>query len=103
MMIQLLPLQSDFYTKKIIKKVISANKALAELNGISQKIPNQNILINSLTLQEAKDSSEIESIVTTHDELYKSQVDKKFFSKNAKEVEHYREALLYGFYQVKEK
>jgi filamentation induced by cAMP protein fic len=52
-------------------------------------------LINSLSLQEAKDSSEVENIITTHDELYKSQVDKHFSSKEAKEVENYREALLF--------
>ena len=52
-------------------------------------------MINSLSLQEAKDSSEVENIITTHDELYKSQVDKDFSSKEAKEVENYREALLF--------
>ena len=100
-MLQKLPLNKDFYNKKIIKKVISANKSLAELNWLSQKIPNQNILINSLSLQEAKDSSEIENIVTTHDELYKSQIDKNFISIQAKEVENYREALIYWFDTVK--
>jgi len=100
-MITKLPLNKDFYNKEIIKKVISANKALAELNWLSQKIPNQNILINSLSLQEAKDSSEIENIITTHDELYKSQVDKSFISSQTKEVSNYKEALLYWFEKVK--
>jgi Fic family protein len=62
---------------------------------LSQKIPNQNILINSLSLQEAKDSSEIENIITTHDELYKAQVDKSFISNQTKEVVNYKDALLY--------
>lgn len=96
-----LPLKYNFFTPEIIKKVISANKALAELNWLSQKIPNQNILINSLSLQEAKDSSEIENIITTHDELYKSQVDKTFFSNATKEVVNYKEALLFWFKKVK--
>lgn len=99
--IQKLPLNINFLDKKIIKKTILANRALAELNWVAEKIPNQNILINSLSLQEAKDSSEVENIITTHDELYKAQVDKNFSSKEAKEVENYREALLYGFNQVK--
>jgi Fic family protein len=59
-------------------------------------------LINSLSLQEAKDSSEIENIITTHDELYKAQVDNSFISNEAKEVSNYKEALLYGFYKVKD-
>jgi Fic family protein len=97
-----LPFNFDFYKKDIIKKVISANRALAQLNGVSQKIPNQNILINSLSLQEAKDSSEIENIVTTHDELYRSQVDKAFISTQTKEVQDYRKALISGYNLVKE-
>lgn len=100
-MITKLPLNKDFYNKEVVKKVISANKALAELNWLSQKIPNQNILINSLSLQEAKDSSEIENIITTHDELYKSQVDKSFISIQTKEVSNYKEALLFWFEKVK--
>ena len=58
-------------------------------------------MINSLSLQESKDSSEIENIVTTHDELYRAQADKNYFSKETKEVENYNEALLYGFRSVK--
>ena len=64
-----LPLAHQVETKKVLKKTISANRALAKLNGVAKIIPNQNILINSLVLQEAKDSSEIENIITTHDEL----------------------------------
>ncbi len=72
-----LPLKKDIETKEVLKKSISANKALASLNGIAKIIPNQNILINSLILQEAKDSSKIENIITTHDELYLADVNKK--------------------------
>ncbi|UFX82744.1 Fic family protein [Candidatus Absconditicoccus praedator] len=96
-----LPLNYNFLKPKIIKKVIEAHKALAELNGLSQKIPNQNILINSLSLQEAKDSSEVENIITTHDELYKASIDKSFISSQTKEVINYKEALLFGFNKVK--
>ena len=72
---QKLPLKIDLETKEILKKVISANRELAMLNGISKIIPNQNILINSLVLQEAKDSSAIENIITTHDEVYQGAID----------------------------
>jgi len=99
-MITKLPLKYNFFTPEIMKKVVSANNALAELKGVCQKIPNQNILINSLSLQEAKDSSWIENIITTHDELYRAKIDNTFLSKEAKEVESYNEALLYSFYEV---
>ena len=72
--LQKLPFEKDIETKEILKKSIVANRALATLNGIAKTIPNQNIILNSLILQEAKDSSEIENIITTHDELYKSNI-----------------------------
>ena len=81
-----LPLPHDVESKAILKKSISANRALAELNGIAKIIPNRNILINSLALQEAKDSSEIENIITTHDELYRADLDIKQMTKETKEV-----------------
>jgi Fic family protein len=60
-----------FETLAILKKLASSSRQLAELKGIAATIPNQGILINTVGLQEAKDSSEIENIVTTHDELFK--------------------------------
>jgi len=102
MQIKKLPLQVDIETKQILKKTISANRALANLNGVANTIPNQNIIINSLVLQEAKDSSEIENIITTHDELYKSAVDTSSISQATKEVNSYAKALKKGFKLVKE-
>ena len=93
-----LPLPIDFETKKILKSLPSAHAALAELKGIASTIPNQNILINTLGLQEAKDSSAIENIITTHDDLYKSGLNlDSFNSMNAKEVQNYISALKKGF------
>ncbi|WP_323593576.1 Fic family protein [Aliarcobacter butzleri] len=97
-----LPLDIDIETKSILKKSILANKALAKLNGVAKIIPNQAILINSLILQEAKDSSEIENIITTHDELYQSSLDISNISHATKEVQSYSRALLKGFDLVKE-
>jgi len=93
-----LPIEKDIETKKILKKLSSAHRALAELKGIVSSIPNENILINTLGLQEAKDSSAIENIITTHDDLYKAEL--KFAglkSLNAKEVQNYIAALKKGF------
>ena len=70
---------------------------LAELKGVASSIPNQGILINTLGLQEAKDSSEIENIVTTHDELFQDDVLPEAVARPAaKEVPHYRQALRAG-------
>lgn len=63
-----------FDTPVILKKLAASSRRLAELKGLAGSIPNQGILINTLGLQEAKDSSEIENIVTTHDELFKDDV-----------------------------
>ena len=93
-----LPFNIDLETKKVLKSLPSAHAALAELKGIASTIPNQNILINTLGLQEAKDSSAIENIITTHDDLYKSELNfDSFKSLNAKEVQNYISALKRGF------
>lgn len=91
-----------FETPAILKKLASSSRKLAELKGIAASIPNQGILINALALQEAKDSSEIENIVTTHDELFKDDVlPESFANPAAKEVLRYRQALRVGFEQVR--
>lgn len=94
----------DFETKKVLKALPSAHSALAELKGIASTIPNQSILINTLGVQEAKDSSAIENIITTHDELFKSELNLDYFNNpQAKEVQNYIAALKKGFELVKEK
>ncbi|MFK5936775.1 MAG: Fic family protein [Sulfurimonas sp.] len=97
-----LPLTQDVESKTVLKQIVKANRALAELKGAARSIPNQSILINALSLQEAKDSSEIENVVTTHDELYRASVSSENVSKEAKEVQRYREALYLGFDLIKE-
>jgi len=68
----LLPPSKNIETKAILKKAISAGRALAELKGLGETIPNQAILVNSIILQEAKASSEVENIITTHDALFRA-------------------------------
>jgi Fic family protein len=81
-----------------LRRLASSSRKLAELKGIAASMPNQGILINTLGLQEAKDSSEIENIVTTHDELFKDDVLPEAFANSAaKEVLRYRQALRVGF------
>ena len=99
-----LPLSSKIETSKVLKKAITANKAIAELKGVAQTIPNQSLLINTLSIQESKDSSEVESIVTTHDELFQfDQNSSEKFSPAAKEVHRYNKSLFYGFQELKKR
>ncbi len=100
----LLPPTIEVETKKVLKQAIASNKILAELKGRADEIPNQSMLVNAILLQEAKDSSEIENIITTQDSLYKA------FSSNisgidaqTKEVLRYRQALWEGFNDLKNK
>ncbi|BDU74327.1 Fic family protein [Mesoterricola silvestris] len=92
-----------FETAVILRKLASASRCLAELKGVAASIPNQGILINTLGLQEAKDSSEIENIVTTHDELFKGEdATQEAIDAATKEVLRYRQALRKGFTLVTE-
>lgn len=92
---------ANFETTAILKAAVMASRRLAELKGIADTIPNQRILINTLAMQEAKDSSAIENIVTTHDELFKSAVfPEASLSVAAKEVRSYVEALRLGHEMV---
>ena len=100
----ILPLQQDVESKIVLKKLALAHKALAELNGVAETIPNEVIILNTLSLQEAKDSSAIENIITTHDELFSSDsIAKQFASTAAKEVFNYATALKEGFNIVRNK
>ncbi len=98
------PDHMDVETKAVLKKAISAGRALAELKGLGQTIPNQAILIDSLILQEAKASSEIENIITTNDALFKAfSVKSGKIDSATKEVLRYRQALWEGFNALKKK
>ena len=103
--IPLLPLPYDLETKTVLRQANKANRKLAELKGVAQTIANERILISSLTLQEAKDSSAVENIVTTQDDLYRAGLDANFTLIGAatKEVLFYREAINEGFKLVRNK
>jgi len=93
-----LPPAQETETKAILRKSASAHRYLAELKGISASIPNQLILINTLSLQEAKDSSAIENIITTHDDLFREELFPNYgLNASAKEVRNYVTALKAGF------
>jgi len=94
------PLDESIYKDfDIYDQLGNTKAALARLQGRSIAIPNQGMLINSISLQEAKASSQIENIFTTDDELYKaySEENIKQLSGAEKEILNYREALWFGF------
>lgn len=97
-----LPLKQEIETKPVLKQLVEAHKCLAELKGAVKSMPNESILINTLSLQEAKDSSAVESIITTHDELYKAELfASQYATPASKEVKSYADALRTGFSLVK--
>ena len=98
-----LPIDQDIETKEILKATTLTHRALAELKGVANSLPNQAIIINTLVLQEEKDSSEIENIITTHDELYHSDISSNFINQDIKEVQNYKNALYFGFNLLKER
>ncbi len=86
----------------ILKALARANRALAELKGRAAIIPNQGILIDTLALQEAKASSEVENIVTTQDELFQADIfPENSQSPAAKEVALYRDAIKVGLTRMR--
>lgn len=98
-----LPIKQDLETKAVLKKLTQAHRALAELKGIITSIPNQSILLETLTLREARESSAIENIISTFDEVYQSNLISNIFaSPAAKEVHQYAAALKKGFQLVKQ-
>ena len=101
-MLKSLPLKQEVETKAVLRKAALAHKALAELKGVISSIPNENILLETLTLREARESSAIENIISTFNEVYQSNLfSSQFASPSAKEVHLYARALIKGFQLVK--
>jgi len=92
-----LPPRVEIETPEVLKQLVKSHRHLAELKGTVKTIPNENILINTLSLQEAKDSSEIENIVTTLDDLYKENIFIDSHNPATKEVINYAQGLKKGF------
>lgn len=97
----MLPPNVDLETKAVLKQLSRANRSLAELKGYAETIPNKHILINAVMINESRDSSAIENIITTHDDLYRALSDASGASLVAKEVVSYRTALWQGYESVK--
>ena len=100
--LKLLPPNVGLETPQVLRQLANAHRYLAELKGTAKTIPNESILIDTLTLQEAKDSSEIENIITTRDDLYKESIFIESKSNAAKEVYNYARGLRLGFQIVRQ-
>lgn len=98
-----LPPDTDCETVPILKQLNMASRALGQLKGEVSKIPNSQILLDTLILQEAKDSNEIENIVTTDDEMYQASIDETVASVTAKEALNYATAIKLGLKTVRDK
>jgi Fic family protein len=100
----LLPPPVDVETAPVLKQCLRATRALAELKGTGGLIPDQAILINSIPLQEAQASSEIENILTTQDALFRAEInDARTADPQTKEVLRYRTALRRGYETVRDR
>ena len=98
-----LPPATDLESRDILKACISAMTELSNANALVKTLPNESVLVNTLPLQEARRSSEIENIVTTNDDLYQAMAsDRNQVDSNTKEVLHYREALWEGVRSIRE-
>lgn len=99
-----LPPSADLETPEIFRATIRANRLLAELKGFCQTLPNPQLLLNTIVLQESKESSAIENIVTTQDELYKATLMGDLVKNQAaREVLQYRQAMYWGLEQLQHK
>lgn len=97
----LLPPKKEVESMAILKKTITASRALSELKGAITNLPNPTLFIDTINLQEARASSAIENIITTQDELFKASIaDLKSNNPATKEVIHYKDALWYGVEQI---
>jgi Fic family protein len=97
-----LPPTQDIETKAVLKKCIEATRQLEGLRQAAKRVPNQEVLINSIPLREAKDSSAIENVVTTNDRLYRfANVDAEHADPATREILRYRTALRNGFENIK--
>lgn len=93
-----LPPPGEIESRAVLKACIEARAALARLDAKTRQLPNPDILIGSLALYEAKDSSEIENIVTTEDKLFQqSQLRESEADPATKEALRYRDALYSGY------
>lgn len=98
-----LPFDVDLNTIEILKKLSIANNGIGELKGIINILPNPNLILSLINIGESKDSSAIENIITTYEDIFKELITKKSISKASKEVLSYKEAIACGYGELSKK
>src|SRR5690606_28569387 len=98
---ELFPPKGPLETPAVLRALVAAHRHLAELKGVARSIPNERLLVSTLSLQEAQSSSEIENIITTQDALYRYQVQPGSVDPASKEVAWYAQSLEVGFQAVR--
>jgi len=98
-----LPFHVDLNTIELLKQLNVANNQIGELKGILKLLPEPNIVLSLINIGESKDSSAIENIITTYDEIYKQIVTDDPSGGKPKEVIHYKHAVDAGFRLIREK
>lgn len=98
-----LPFNIDLNTIDILKKLNIANNSIGELKGLVNILPNPNLILSLINVSESKDSSAIENIITTYEDIYKELVTKVTVSKASKEVLNYKKAIEYGYKELNNK
>jgi len=101
--LQMLPMKKELKTKRILVQLFKTKTVLEELKFFAQNFSNQDILINAIMLNEAKNSSEIGNIITTHEAIYRTVVKENYATPEAQKVVNYREAMIEGYNLLKEK
>lgn len=98
-----LPFEIDLHTIEIYKLLSETNSELGELKGTLYLLPNPNLILSLINISESKDSSEIENIVTTYDDIFKELALNKSKNPETKEVINYKEAIELGFKDLNER
>lgn len=101
--LKLLPFDIDLNRIDILKQLNEANNSIGELKGVMNLLPNPGVILSLLAIGESRDSSAIENIITTYEDIYREMVTKKNISKEAKEVNNYKKAMDLGFKELKQK
>jgi Fic family protein len=98
-----LPFRINLNEVEILKELNTANYNIGELKGLLRILPNPRIVLSLINLSESKDSSAIENIITTYDEIFKGIVSKTPIAGKAKEVINYKYAIGHGLSVIREK
>jgi len=101
--LKMLPYNVNLNTVEILKKLSIANSNIGELKGIINILPNPNLILSLINVGESKDSSAIENIITTYEDIFKELITNKSISKASKEVINYKRAIEHGYKELDEK